>query len=315
MKEAIIQTVGLTKIFRNVIAVDQLNLCVTPGIYGFLGPNGAGKTTTIKMLIGSLFPTSGEIEILGHNIAREDKMDIHKWIGYVPERPTYFMHMTGEQFLETNGRIFHLPKQENKAKVAALLKKVDLVEAKDRKIAEYSAGMKQRIGIAQALMNDPRLLILDEITSNLDPIGRNEMVDLLKDLRTEVKTIFVSTHILSEVQKMNADAIGIIDHGHLIIEGGPDALNEKWGVKTIRITPNHAAFRDAISSDTKNLSEDGNSLVVEADDEEIIWEKIAQVSLEQKIPVTEFRAAGMEIEQLFMKAINSEKNDTRDAET
>lgn len=307
MRSAVIQTRGLTKKFKNVTAVNKLDLSVTPGIYGFLGPNGAGKTTTIKMLVGAIFPDSGDIEILGRNATKE-LTTIHKNIGYVPERPTYFMRMTGQRFLEYMGAVFHLSKQEKKARSDSLLKLVDLNDAKNRAIGKYSAGMKQRIGIAQALMNNPELLILDEITANLDPIGRNQIIDLLKDLRKEGKTIFVSTHILSEVQKMNADAIGIIHHGRLMMEGTVEDLNKKWGEKIIRISPNHKAIVDAISPYIRKSSEEQNTLIVETDNVDLIWEKILKVSMENKITITEFKASGLEIEQLFMKAID---NDTQ----
>ncbi|NVM55912.1 MAG: ABC transporter ATP-binding protein [Candidatus Helarchaeota archaeon] len=308
MKDAIIQTFGLTKIFGRTIAVNKLDLRVTGGIYGFLGPNGAGKTTTIKMIIGSLFPTAGRIELFGEDISGKEKINLHKRVGYVPEHPTYFLGMTAEGLLDYIGSIFHMPKQEIQKKIADLLRLVNLTDARNRVIIKFSAGMKQRIGIAQALMNDPELLILDEITSNLDPLGRKQMIDLLKDLRKEGKTMFISTHILPEVQKMNADSIGIIDHGHLIMDGTIEALNKKIGKRLIRISPNHEVFRSALAPIVTKLTEDIDSLIVETDDKEMVWEKIAGLSLQNNIPLTEFRATGLEIEQIFMKAIESEQN-------
>jgi len=307
MKDVIIQTFDLTKAFGRTIAVNKLNLQVSSGIFGFLGPNGAGKTTTIKMLIGSLFPTAGRIELFGKDMSGKERTNILKRIGYVPEHPTYFEDMTAEELLNYMGAIFHLPKNEIKTRTAHLLQLVTLTDAKNRAIAKYSAGMKQRIGIAQAMMNNPDLLILDEITSNLDPLGRNEMIGLLKDLRKEGKTMFISTHILPEVQKMNADSIGIIDRGHLIMEGTIDELNKRLGSKKIRILPNHEVFQEALQAYTPQVEEETNALIVETDDREKVWQIIADVSLKQKIPVTEFRATGLEIEQIFMKAFESEK--------
>jgi ABC-2 type transport system ATP-binding protein len=167
--------------------------------------------------------------------------------------------------------------------------------------------MKQRIGIAQALMNDPELLILDEITSNLDPLGRNQMINLLQDLRREGKTMFVSTHILPEVQKMNADSIGIIDHGHLIMEGRIEELNTKLGSRLIRIQPNHELFRNALTPIVKEITEEMDAIIVETDNKEAVWEKVANISLQNNIPVIEFRATGLEIEQIFMEALEREK--------
>jgi len=306
MKEPIIQTFDLTKAFGRTLAVNKLNLQVGGGIFGFLGPNGAGKTTTIKMLIGSLFPTSGRIELFGKNISGKERINIHKRIGYVPEHPNYFDDMTAEILLNYIGSIFHLPQNEIKTRTAQLLQLVNLTEAKNRIIAKYSAGMKQRIGIAQALMNNPDLLILDEITSNLDPLGRNEMIGLLKDLRKEGKTMFISTHILPEIQKMNADSIGIIDHGHLIMEGTIDELNKRLGVKMIRISPNHELFREALAPLVTKITEEMDELVVETEKRDEVWETIANISLQNNIPITEFRSSGLEVEQIFMKAIESE---------
>ena len=172
MKDVIIQTFDLTKAFGRTIAVNKLNLQVGSGIFGFLGPNGAGKTTTIKMLIGSLFPTAGRIELFGKDMSGKERINLLKRIGYVPEHPTYFDDMTAEGLLNYMGSIFHLPKNEIKTKNCPSASTREFNGRKNRAIAKFSAGMKQRIGIAQALMNNPDLLILDEITSNLDPLGQ-----------------------------------------------------------------------------------------------------------------------------------------------
>ncbi len=307
MKNPIIQTINLTKIFDNkTLAVNDLNISVYKGIYGFLGPNGAGKTTTIKMIIGSLHPTSGEIELLGKNITSKEKINIHKFIGYVPENPTYFLDMTAEKLLGYIGSIFHMPKQEIKNRISYLLKLVELSEAKSRKIAKFSAGMKQRIGIAQALMNDPEILILDEITSNLDPLGRNQMIDLLKELRKEGKTMLISTHILPEIQKMSADSIGIINQGNLIMEGTTQELNQRLGTKLIIIKPNIELFRESLKPIVSKIEVDADSLIVESNNLELVWHTVAEISLKNNVIVQEFRSSGLEIEQIFMKALEKE---------
>lgn len=306
MKDPIIQTFNLTKIFDNrVRAVNNLNITVNNGIYGFLGPNGAGKTTTIKMIIGSLYPTSGRIEISGKDITGKDKVYVHKILGYVPENPTYFMGMTAEELLEYIGSIFRLPKQKIKRNISDLLSLVNLTEERNRVIAKFSAGMKQRIGIAQALMNDPELLILDEITSNLDPLGRNQMVNLLKDLRQEGKTILISTHVLPEIQKMSADSIGIIDQGNLIMEGSIKELNEKLGTRLVRITPNNELFRASLEPIVSKITEEIDTLIIQTNDLAKVWKTIAEISLKNNIVVNEFRST-LEIEQIFMEALDKE---------
>ena len=306
MKDPIIQTFNLTKIFDNQVrAVNNLNITVHNGIYGFLGPNGAGKTTTIKMIIGSLYPTSGRIEISGKDITGKDKVYVHKILGYVPENPTYFMGMTAEELLEYIGSIFRLPKQKIKRNISDLLSLVNLTEERNRVIAKFSAGMKQRIGIAQALMNDPELLILDEITSNLDPLGRNQMVNLLKDLRQEGKTILISTHVLPEIQKMSADSIGIIDQGNLIMEGSIKELNEKLGTRLVRITPNNELFRASLEPIVSKITEEIDTLIIQTNDLAKVWKTIAEISLKNNIVVNEFRST-LEIEQIFMEALDKE---------
>ncbi|MHA2392152.1 MAG: ABC transporter ATP-binding protein [Promethearchaeota archaeon] len=307
MRSPIIQTFGLKKVFKDVIAVNNLDLKVSGGIYGLLGPNGAGKTTTIKMMVGSLFPTEGHIELFGHDINGKDKMDIHKRIGYVPEHPTYFQSMTAEKLLTYIGSIFHMPIQEIKQRINELLDLVDLSDARTRIIAKYSAGMKQRIGIAQALMNDPELLILDEITSNLDPMGRNQIIELLKSLNKEGKTIFISTHILPEIQKMNADSIAIIDHGRLIMEGTIDELNEELRSNIIIVSPNHKLIREALSLVVSEIKETADSLILNTDNIDKVWQIVANVALQNNIAIKEFRSTGLDIEQIFMKALESEQ--------
>ena len=236
-----------------------------------------------------------------------EKMEIHKRIGYVPEHPTYFMSMTAEKLLKYIGSVFQMSIQETNKRITELLRLVELSDARARTIAKYSAGMKQRIGIAQALMNDPELLILDEITSNLDPVGRSQIIELLKDLSKEGKTIFISTHILPEIQKMNADSIAIIDHGRLIMEGTIDELNEELKTKEIVISPNHNLLRDALSSVVSDIKEDIDSLIINTDKLEEVWQIIAKVSLQNNIVIREFRSAALDIEQIFMKALSSEE--------
>jgi len=311
MSDPIIQTFDLTKIFdKETLAVNKLNITVKPGIYGFLGPNGAGKTTTIKMLIGALFPTDGRIEIFGKDALGKDIADIHKRIGYVPENPTYFLDMTGWELLEYVGSIFKLPKKELMSRISNLLRLVDLQDAKSRKIAKYSAGMKQRIGIAQALINDPDLLILDEITSNLDPLGRSKMVNLLKGLKSEGKTIFISTHILPEIEKMEADSIGIIHKGQLILEGSIKELNEKLGTKIIRISPKHDLIREELNQLALNIQETANELIIESDNPDQVWKIVNKTSLENDIILNKYILSGLEIEQLFMKAFDTPKKES-----
>lgn len=214
---AAIETKKLTKTYKTrfgqVNVVDNLDLHVEEGeIFGFLGPNGAGKTTTIKMLLGIIYPSLGEGYVLGKEIG---DMAVHRLISYLPERPYYYEHMTGPELLKFYGALFGINDQ---AKFDALLEKVNLHRDKTKSISQYSKGMQQRIGLAQSLLNDPKLLFLDEPTGGLDPIAHREIRDLILSFREEGRTVFISSHELSEVELI-CDRVAIINKGIIERQG------------------------------------------------------------------------------------------------
>ena len=215
---AAIETKQLTKTYKSRLAgkinvVDHLDLHVEEGeIFGFLGPNGAGKTTTIKMLLGIIYPDSGEGYVLGKEIG---DMDVHRLISYLPERPYYYEHMTGMELLKFYGQLFGIT---DKSKFEALLEKVNLHRDMSKTISQYSKGMQQRIGLAQSLINDPKLLFLDEPTGGLDPIAHREIRDLILSFREEGRTVFISSHELSEVELI-CDRVAIINRGVIERQG------------------------------------------------------------------------------------------------
>ena len=213
---------GLTKTFRLLMqkepvkAVDDLSLEVSEGeIFGFLGPNGAGKTTTIKMLLGIIFPTAGSAQILGMPIG---DIEIKRQISYLPESPYFYEYMSGQELLDFYGRLFGLSHSARRQKVEELLKTVGLYADRRKPLSQYSKGMLQRIGIAQALINDPKLLIFDEPTSGLDPIAHMDVRDLILDLKAQGKTVFLSSHQLSDVE-MVCDRVSILNRGKLLKVG------------------------------------------------------------------------------------------------
>lgn len=215
---AAIETRKLTKSYKSRIhgrinVVDNLDLHVEEGeIFGFLGPNGAGKTTTIKMLLGIIYPTSGEGYVLGKEIG---DMDVHRLISYLPERPYYYEHMTGMELLKFYGSLFGITDQKL---FEALLEKVNLHRDASKTISQYSKGMQQRVGLAQSLLNDPKLLFLDEPTGGLDPIAHREIRDLILGFRDEGRTVFISSHELSEVELI-CDRVAIINRGVIERQG------------------------------------------------------------------------------------------------
>lgn len=187
----------------------------TGEIFGYLGPNGAGKTTTIKCLLGLIFPQKGQIEILGHpHLAMPAKARI----GYLPENPYFYDYLTAREFLEFYSQLHLMRKSEQEARIPRLLNKVGLEAAADLQLRKFSKGMLQRIGLAQALLNDPDLVILDEPLGGLDPLGRKEIRDIIAELRDQGKTVFLSSHILQDIE-MICDRVAIIVDGRIVNMG------------------------------------------------------------------------------------------------
>ena len=223
---AAIKCEGLTKRYGNVVALDSLDLSIKErSIFGFLGPNGAGKTTTIKLLVGLSNPTAGRARVAGQEVTPE-AIGLRKKIGYLPEVPAFYNWMNGPEFLGFVGELHHLSKAEIKNRSDELLELVELKEVAKRRIGGYSRGMRQRLGIAQALMNKPEVLFLDEPCSALDPIGRREVLELIKRLSAGA-TVFMSTHILSDVERV-CDFVGIINQGKLVMTSSMEELQHRY---------------------------------------------------------------------------------------
>lgn len=216
----IIETQHLTKSYKSFTAVSDLNLHIKKGtVYGFLGPNGAGKSTTMKMFLGLTQPTSGSFSIHGKQYPK-DRISILKEIGSFIEAPAFYGNLTGEENLDLIRRILGLPKSS----VSEVLELVGLERFGNRLAKHYSLGMKQRLGLAGALIGRPPILILDEPTNGLDPVGIHDIRSLIKSLPQRFDcTVLVSSHLLSEIELM-ADDIGILNHGHLLFEGTLDQL-------------------------------------------------------------------------------------------
>src|SRR6478735_115607 len=217
LKDAAVHTEGLTKIYRDfwgrdkVRALDNLDLTVARGeVFGLLGPNGSGKSTTIKLLLGLIFPTEGSAHVLGH---ASGSTAINEKIGFLPEESYLYKFLTGEETLRFYGKLFKIPRKELDRRVPELLDIVGLdAKARKRKLREYSKGMARRIGLAQALINNPDLILLDEPTTGLDPIGTREMKDLILSLKQQGKTVLLCSHLLADVQDV-CDRITILFKG------------------------------------------------------------------------------------------------------
>ncbi len=236
--DVIIETRNLTKVYRDfwgrpkVLALKALDLQVHRGeIFGLLGPNGSGKTTTIKLLLGLLFPTEGDALIFGEPTTNVEK---NERIGYLPEESYLYKFLNAEETLHFYGRLFKISARERTRRVGRLIDMVGLSAAKHRQLREYSKGMQRRIGLAQALINEPELILLDEPTSGLDPIGTAEIKELIRDLRAQGKTIVLSGHLLADMQDI-CDRIAILHRGELKEIGRVNELLTVQDVTQIRV--------------------------------------------------------------------------------
>jgi ABC-2 type transport system ATP-binding protein len=210
--EALAKTFHLGFLRKRVEAVKEASFDVHRGeIFGYLGPNGSGKTTTLKMLMGLVFPTRGHAEVLGRPVPNREAK---RRLGYLPESPYFYDYLTSEEFLDLVGSLFGVPRRERRERARTLITRVGLDHAHGRPLRKFSKGMLQRIGIAQALMGDPELVVLDEPMTGLDPIGRKEIRDLMLELKREGRTVVYSTHILPDVE-MTCDRVAMIFSGRV----------------------------------------------------------------------------------------------------
>lgn len=249
--EVVVEARNLSKIYRDfwgrqkVRALNALDLEVRQGeIFGLLGPNGSGKTTTMKLLLGLLFPSSGQALVFGQPATEVTK---NERLGYLPEESYLYRFLNAEETLDFYGRLFDIPPAVRRKRVADLIEMVGLSGAKRRQLKEYSKGMTRRIGLAQALINDPELILLDEPTSGLDPIGTREMKDLILDLKAQGKTVVMCSHLLADVQDV-CDRIAILHQGELKELGRVDSLLQVQDMTEIRVGGLSEAAQDEIKA-------------------------------------------------------------------
>lgn len=240
----IVQTQGLCKRYGDAMRVKELALSVPEGtVYGFLGPNGAGKSTTLKMILGLAHPTAGQITVFGQPLTAKNRLSILRDVGSLIESPSYYGHLTGEE----NLRIVQTLRGAPERNIAEVLQIVRLTGQKDKKVAHYSLGMKQRLGLASALLGFPKLLILDEPTNGLDPAGIQEMRELICELPKQFgMTVLVSSHLLSEIDQM-ADVVGIIANGELVFQDRLERLHARSRRNLALRTSNNAVAGEWLS--------------------------------------------------------------------
>jgi len=310
----VIQTQNLTKIYeaalrgQDVHALKDLNLTIHSGeIFGYLGPNGSGKTTTIKLLLGLIFPTSGDMEILGNKDI--GSAEVRRQIGYLPEGAYYPDFLKGEEVLKFYGNLYGLRGADLRRRIDETLEIVGMTRARKRLIRGYSKGMRQRIGLAQALLSDPQILILDEPTTGLDPIARKEIRDILANLRDKGKTLLISSHELLEVELIS-DRVGILYEGVLQTLGTLDELlvNREVVVQVDGATPEMLGlFRDK-GLEVEDIVE--NRAALRVPDAMSVYQAL-EVCRSTGVTLQAIAPRRETLEELFVRVVGGAKNAQR----
>lgn len=304
-----IETCGLTKVFRSIFgskltAVDNLSLQVPVGtVFGFLGPNGAGKTTTLNMLLGNVRPTNGTAKIFGLPISN---VEVRRQIGFLPEKFQFHDFLTAEEFLNFHAQLYGIPHRLRQQRIRGVLKAVGLFERRHSKIREYSKGMQQRLGIAQALINEPNLVILDEPTSGLDPIGRRDVRDIILALKEQGVTVFLNSHLLSEVE-MTCDAVGIINKGKLVFQGTMEELLQEPLSLEIKVQNLSLDLLDLAGEWGRVVSLDNDRFEVQVRDENVIPDLVSSL-VAKGARIVALIPKRHSLEDMFIKVVGNEGN-------
>jgi ABC-2 type transport system ATP-binding protein len=307
MPEAVLRTENLSKNYqthfwsRIKVALRGLTLEVQTGeVFGFLGPNGAGKTTAIKAILGIVRPSSGKAYLFGKEVSRYP--NVLSRVGFLPESPYFYDYLKGREFLDTCARLFGLQASERRSRVEKLLQEVGLSESRDVQLRKYSKGMLQRIGLAQALINDPDLVILDEPLTGMDPLGRKQVKDLILSLREQGKTVFFSSHILPDVE-MLCDRVGIIWQGRLVKTGRLDQLlSEKVESVELTVTGLDPGFRPEVAALATNVVEREDKLLFSFQ-EESTAEQGLKLCIARGGRILSFVPQRKSLEQVFMDEV------------
>jgi len=307
-----IRTQDLRKTYGQVTALDGLTLTVEPGtVFGFLGPNGAGKTTTMRLLTGLARPSTGRAWVAGQEIGRDGKAAAR--IGYLPEEPAFYPWMTPAELLDHVGRLFGLPGQERRSRSRDLLELAGLSAVSKRRIGGFSRGMRQRLGLAQALINRPEVLLLDEPVSALDPAGRKEVLELIGRLRNQC-TVFMSTHILQDVERV-CDTIAIINHGRLVVEAPQAELLDRYTLPAFELEcvesdePAFKVWLDTLPSLdwVSSVTVDGQVGRVIVRDVDVARRALLAQVVEKGLILRRYEIVTPSLEDVFLRLVNQEE--------
>ena len=313
-----IEAQGLTKEFGRILALDRLDLEVPHGsIFGLLGPNGAGKTTTIRILTGLARPTAGSASVAGVKVGL-DQPELRRRLGYLDQDPRFYGWMTGRELLELIGRLHGLSGPELRARVGEMLERTGLTAAAGRRIGGYSGGMRQRLGIAQALIHRPQLLFLDEPVSSLDPEGRRDLLELIAGLRGEATVVF-SSHVLSDVERI-CDRVAILHRGRLVTEGSLEELLAAHARPIYRLAP--AAGQDAQVGDlvarlraapwTTDVAATAGLVRVTVSDPDLAAGAVLPLVVASGVVLESFERARPTLEEVFLELVGPPAADQLD---
>lgn len=303
-----IETEHLRKVYQGImgrrpfIAVQDLSLKVPRGhVFGFLGPNGAGKTTTINMLLGNIYPTSGTARLLGSDMGDRDA---RRKLGFLPEKFQFHDFLTAEEFLDLHGRLYGMSSQKRRTRVPEVLEIVGLIDRRKSRIREFSKGMQQRVGLAQAILNDPDLVILDEPTSALDPLGRREVREIVSALKAQGKTVMLNSHLLSEIE-MTCDQVAILKSGQIVRQGKIDDLLSAPSTVQMRIMNLQPTLIKAFESLCRTVEVSGEQVTATISDEAVIPELVAASVREggRLMSLTPMRES---LEDLFIRVVETD---------
>jgi len=295
----------LTKIYgkgkQTLEAVSKINLRVKSGIHGFLGPNGAGKTTTISMLVGAISITDGSAKIRGN---KAGSVSAKQLIGFLPQDPVFYEDLSGEDYLIYMAELGGLSRQDSRKKAQELLSFFDLYNARHRELGKYSGGMKQKIGIAAALIHDPKVLILDEPTANLDPIGRADVIKKIKQLSDRV-SVFVSSHILSEIEQMCED-VTMIDHGKIVVSDSIRNIKKRYisNLYILDTNMNEKLFEKLKALDfilNIRINDIDGKIHIVPKDADKLREAIPKLIIENKSILFSFSQPELSLQDIFME--------------
>ncbi|MBN1368971.1 MAG: ABC transporter ATP-binding protein [Dehalococcoidaceae bacterium] len=307
-----ISTQNLSKYYKDVKALDGLNLEVPENvIFGFLGPNGAGKTTAVKLLTGFAHPTAGDAWVAGEKVS-EGNLALQSLIGLLPDVPAFYDWMSAREFMHFVGEIHRLEPPEITSRTTELLKLVGLERDGSRRVGGYSRGMRQRLGIAQALINRPKVIFMDEPTSALDPVGKREVLELIKELK-QTATVFMSTHNLAEVERV-CDMVGIINRGRLVTVSSVESLQKKYArsLFEMEFLEDAAGFMQTLKqtpwlAEPEIIMQNGSPVIrVKAGDVEFARKELPRLIGESGLTLARYELVLPSLEDVFVEILSEE---------